>query len=321
MRANTNKLKVAFVVGEFPKLSETFIINQIADLLDRDLHVEVFAYVLGESNSYISSRFHTYGMSKLTQSLQPSVIFRFASLPQTIGNFFRLVKNPASTLRMLKYCWKVRSFRAIFKITPFIGKHFDLIHCHFGEIANRFLLIQEALQIKTPLITTFYGYDVSKVFKECSRNVYDDLMRKCSLFFVMSADMKRRVVARGFPDEQVKVLPVSIDVESYPFSERILHPETPIEFVSVGRFVEKKGLDDVIRAIAIVKQRTTKPFRCSIIGSGPLEQNLRELASSLTVTDKIDFKGYMKVEDIIQLFPAMHIMVQPSKTASDGDME
>ena len=176
--------------------------------------------------------------------------------------------HPLQLARALTYCMYRRSLRLLFSLVPFIGRRFDVIHCHFGEIANRFLTIKEALHLDFPLITTFYGYDVSRVFKESPANPYDRLVQECSLFFVMSNDMKRRVLARGFPEDKVKVLPVSIDVDSYPFFERRCPADAPVELVSVARFVEKKGLDDLLRALAIVKQRTRRAFHCSIIGSG-----------------------------------------------------
>ena len=44
-------MKVAFIVGEFPAVSETFIINQVADLKDRGIEVEVFSF---EEDRFIS---------------------------------------------------------------------------------------------------------------------------------------------------------------------------------------------------------------------------------------------------------------------------
>jgi colanic acid/amylovoran biosynthesis glycosyltransferase len=137
----------------------------------------------------------------------------------------------------------------------------------------------------------------------------------------MSTDMKRRVLERGFPEDKVEVLPVSIDVETYPFSLRTLARDERVELISVARFVEKKGLDDLLNALSLVKARTSKPFHCSIVGDGPLEADLRALRSTLALEDTVEFLGSLPVEDVIDRFPAMHLMVQPSKTAHDGDME
>jgi colanic acid/amylovoran biosynthesis glycosyltransferase len=312
-------LRVAFVVGQFPSVTETFIINQVADLLDQGVHVEVFTFAHG-SDPCVSSRYNAYLMSERTHPLQASA-WRSRGFGGVIGSLFRILLHPLQIARALRYCICKRSLRLLFSLVPFVGRRFDVIHCHFGTIANHFLIIKEALHLDSPLITTFYGYDVSKVFKESSANPYDRLLQQGSLFFVMSNDMKRRVVARGFPEDKVKVLPVGIDVDSYPFSERRCPADVPVELVSVARFVEKKGLDDLLRALAIVKQRTRRAFRCSIVGSGQMDGQLRELTLSLGLRSDVEFKGSMKIEDIIALLPEMHIMVQPSKTAKDGDME
>src|SRR5205814_7640499 len=141
-------------------------------------------------------------------------------------------------------------------IEPFIGKKFDLVHCHFGPVANKYLLVKDILNLDVPLVTTLYGFDVSAYFKQCPPNIYDRLKRECELFFVMSDNMKQRVLARGFPENKVKVHPVSINVDSYPFSERKCRSDGVVEIASVGRFVEKKGFDDLLRALSIVRRRT-----------------------------------------------------------------
>ena len=52
-----------------------------------------------------------------------------------------------------------------------------------------------------------------------------------------------------------------------------------------------------------------------------MDRQLRELTLSLGLSSEVEFKGSMRIEDIIEFLPEMHIMVQPSKTAKDGDME
>jgi len=314
-----SRLRVAFFVATFPSVSETFVINQVADLLDRGVHVEVFAFGQG-NDSHISTRYLAYKMADHTHYLRRPVL-DWRLCRRGIPGLLRLMMHPISGIRVLKYCCRKRSPRPIVWCLPFIGRQFDLVHCHFGDLGNFFLAIKDVLRLQMPIVTTFYGYDASKVFHQSPAAIYDRLMRECSLFFVMSHDMKRRLLTRGFPEEKVKVLPVSIDVDSYPFSERTCRREVPIEMISVARFVEKKGVDDLLTALSIVRQRTERKFYCSIIGSGQLEQQLRQLRSELFLEDLVDFKGYMKVEDIVQLLPKMHMMIQPSKTASDGDME
>ena len=323
MALDKHDLRVAFVTDVFPVISQTFIINQVADLLDRGVQVEIFTYNRG-SRENISSRYETYRMEERTHYLQrpPSTLRRLTgALPRA----FRILRtNPLALVRAIncfKYGRKAFSLRLLFEVAPFVGKRFDIVHCHFGTSAVSFLDIKDILKIDIPLVTTLYGFDVSSVFQKSPAQFYDKLKCESSLFLVMSDNMKQRVVAHGFPEHKVKVHPASIDVSSYPFCERKQRVGEPIEIVSVGRLVEKKGFDDLLRALAIVRSRTDRTFRCSVIGGGPLEQEMRDLTASLGLKDIVEFKGYLTIERIVDLLLKKQIMVQPSKTAANGDME
>jgi len=69
-------MKVAFVIGSFPAISETFIINQVADLYDQGVEVEIFSFRRGNHEN-ISQRFFDYQMAQRTHYLDmPENIFR-----------------------------------------------------------------------------------------------------------------------------------------------------------------------------------------------------------------------------------------------------
>ena len=300
-----SKLKVAFITGPFPMMGQTFIINQVADLLERGVDIKVFAYGHGGSE-LISERFSQYHMSIRTYYLHPpKSMFRrvLKSFTLTLWMLFLHTRVLFRAINVFKYHREAWSLRLLFSVAQFCGKDINLVHCHFGDIALQFLNIREAMLLRL------------------GDNIYNRLKIEGDLFFVMSEDMKRRVLANGFSEKKVRVLPVSIDVASYPYRERRFEQGKSVEIVSVGRFVEKKGMDDLIRALAIVRSRCRTQFRCSIVGGGGLERSLLQLVKQLDLKDRVYFTGYMKVEDMIRYFGGMHFMVQASKTASDGDME
>ena len=59
----------------------------------------------------------------------------------------------------------------------------------------------------------------------------------------------------------------------------------------------------------------------SIIGDGALKDRLYKLTEEMKLNDVVEYKGYMKLEDVIDNFLKSHLCLQPSKTAADGDME
>jgi colanic acid/amylovoran biosynthesis glycosyltransferase len=313
-------MRIAFVVPAFPSVTETFIINQVADLLDRGVDVEIFAFNRGSAD-LVSSRFSQYNMRERTHYLEMPRTRLGRCLGAIVpairiggGAFVRWLRG----VRSGELSWPLH---ALYAAALFAGREFDLVHCHFGTVAVEYLAARTVLATRTPFVTTLYGFDVSFVFKSYPPDFYDRLKRDCPLFFVMSEDMKRRVEAGGFPEENVKVLPVGIDVESYPFAMREYRAGEPVEILSVGRFVEKKGFDDLLKALAAVRKRSTQPFRCSIVGGGRLEHELRALSSSLGLDDCVSFKGVMRIDEILRLLPRTHILAAASKTAPNGDME
>ena len=71
---------------------------------------------------------------------------------------------------------------------------------------------------------------------------------------------------------------------------RITHVGQNLRFVHNGRLVTHKGLDLAIRAVARAKQ----PVELDIIGHGPVEPALKELANQLGVSDRVRFLGWIE---------------------------
>lgn len=323
---NNKKINnIAFIVPEFPVLSQTWLLTQVTNLIDQGINVDVFTIKLGDPTN-VSEEYVNYKLLDRTTMIGfPNNLLKRYSIG--FGMWLRLLlARPLVALRVMdvfRYGNEALSLKLLFRVWPFVGSEskYDLIHCHFGTVANKFLPVKEVLKLKQPLLVTLYGYDVSHIPKQKGVNVYRPVIENFDRFLVMSKNMRERILSLGFPKEKIIVHPISIDVESYPFKERPLKKGEEIKLAAVGRFVEKKGFDDLIKAIGIVKKKTKDPFHLDLVGDGELRPELEKLATEEGVTDVIDFRGYMKLEDIKDVYDQTHIYIQPSKTAKDGDME
>jgi colanic acid/amylovoran biosynthesis glycosyltransferase len=316
-------MRIAFVTGDFPLVSQTFVINQIADLLEKGVTVEVFAFGRGQTE-HISPRFKEHRISTRTHCLDVpnSVLRRLAqAFPKVLWLLGRRPLLLCRCLNFFRYGRQALSLRLLFSIWPLIGIEADVFHCHFGDIGTRFLVIREILRLSQPFVTTLYGVDVSALAQRQSPEYYDRLKKEGALFLVMSRNMKERVVKLGFPEEKIRVHPVSIDVVAYPFRLRCWHAGEVLRLVAVGRLIEKKGFDILIDALAIVKKKLGSPLDCSIIGAGPLAKQLSNQIARLGLEREVSLLGSMDIQQIIRFLLDMHLMIQPSKTARDGDME
>ena len=76
-----------------------------------------------------------------------------------------------------------------------------------------------------------------------------------------------------------------------------------ISLISIGRLVPTKGHDVVIRACAALV-RAGRPLHLSLIGSGPLDQELRALSEAEGVTEQVHFKGALPFADVLESLDA-----------------
>lgn len=97
------------------------------------------------------------------------------------------------------------------------------------------------------------------------------------------------------------------------------HQEPPT-VMGVGRFVEKKGFIYLVQAAADLKQRGVR-FKVKLIGSGPLEAELKEQVKNRGLSNDFDFLGQRSTEEVRETMAASDVVVVPSITTDNGDME
>ena len=90
--------------------------------------------------------------------------------------------------------------------------------------------------------------------------------------------------------------------------------------LGVGRFVAKKGFRYLIEMAALLKQRGVN-FELRILGSGPMNNELRTLADQLTLGDCVTFLGQKSTTEVRLEMAQADIVVVPSITTDSGDME
>lgn len=91
-------------------------------------------------------------------------------------------------------------------------------------------------------------------------------------------------------------------------------------FVSVCRLIEKKGIDIALHAFARVVARHPE-CRLLIVGRGPQELTLRDLATSLGVAAQVVFAGGVPAEDLAAHYCLGDVFVMPNRTLENGDTE
>lgn len=95
---------------------------------------------------------------------------------------------------------------------------------------------------------------------------------------------------------------------------------SPFSILGLGRLVPKKGFDQLIRALGILKKQGVA-FQCTIAGDGPEAEALSALAQHEDVAGNVHFPGSVNHSDVPRLIASAHLVVLPCQTAADGDRD
>ncbi|UCC38738.1 MAG: glycosyltransferase [Candidatus Aminicenantes bacterium] len=195
-----------------------------------------------------------------------------------------------------------------------------LIHAHFGPESVYALRLKRSLRI--PLITTFYGYDISKLAQRkrwMSR--YKILFEEGDLFLVEGSHMKSMLVDLKCPEEKIQIQRISI-----PLNRILFRPRKPkkkgesVVLLFSGRFEEKKGLLYALKAVEEAKERSNNiEFR--LIGDGSLKPKIEEFIKTHRMGDYVQILGFLNYDDYLKEMLKADIFIHPSITASDGNSE
>ena len=92
-----------------------------------------------------------------------------------------------------------------------------------------------------------------------------------------------------------------------------------LDDLSVGRAVEKKGYDDLLQALAGLPGELD--WRFVHVGGGGLMPRLKDAAESLGIASRIDWRGPLAHDDVLQAYRSADIFVLACRVGEDGDRD
>ena len=314
-------MNIAFIVGQFPILTETFILNQIVGLIERGHDVDIYADQKGGLNK-IHPTVEEYDLLKriyYLPQIPENILVRFLiSFGLLARNSFQ---NPLSIVRSLnffKYGKQAISLWLLYTIVPNLKKTYDIIHCQFGTLSFRGMAFQSVNAPQAKLITTFRGDDISRFVQEKGDRIYDELFQTGDFFLANCEFFRHRVIKLGCPPHKIVVHGSGLDCSKFPFSLRYLPVDGKIRIATTGRLVEKKGIEYAILAVA--QQAKAHHIEYNIIGDGELKPELQKLIDELNVGD-VNLLGWKNEQEIIEILQRSHLFIAPSVTAADGNQD
>jgi len=318
-------MKVAFFVHRFPVISEAFIVNAAVGLIDAGHTVDIYAL---EGPADPSAKRHAlvdrYRLEERTHT------FRLNGLPRR-----QAALAPMAGLRVAAHhglkagsivdteCFGPQrlGLRALHEASLFRGGgKYDILHCHFGTLADAVLDHRRAGFLSGEVVVHFRGYDISKFVQEQGERAYDRVFRDADAFIANCGFFRDRAIALGSPVDRTHVVGSGVAVDSFRFTARSWAPGEPLRLLGIGRLVEKKGFRFAVEAVARLVSEGVDA-RLTIAGGGELLSALQDQAMALGIADRVVFTGAVTHEQIARLLDESHALLAPSTTASNGDRD
>jgi len=289
--------RVAIIVSMFPELHETFILRELVALEKAGVTFDIYSLQLPRDPITLVDA-KRLSCERTTYS---ALINR-----ATLGALMRsLVRQPLVTL---KTCWQViwqgrdRPLDVIKNLSVLP------ITLHFGEIAAaRGTTHWHGHWANVPTTACWYLQQLQHTTWSAALHGEDIFSANRFLAFKLNAASFTVVCSHYFCQHLKNQLglrhpelvhlnyhgldPAVLERAARQTNSKTLPNDAPRQLVAIGRLVPTKGHDVVLQALAELRHTMHRQVQLEIIGSGPLESELRALSDKLGISDQVQFTG------------------------------
>ncbi|MCK8479566.1 glycosyltransferase [Psychroserpens algicola] len=321
-------LKIAFVVGTFPVVSQTFIVNQINALIDEGHDVNLYAYKKGELHTLHTSLHKHNLLNKVTylKKNNPNHGIRFLEfLTWTLKHFFKIRwKRYFKTLNIFKYGKEAFLLSIFFAMEwSLIEDEFDIIHVHFAHNAKLISYLKSLglFPEHTKLMTTLHGYDLIPSKSEFYKENYHTIFEQTNMFTVNSVYLKEQLLSVQPQLKHVAVLPVGLDTAYFTKTEQAVDNKF-FDILFCGRLIKLKGPEIAILVLERLVQKGHTNVRLNIIGDGVLYDDIKQNIKDKKLETYVKLKGELTQDSIKNEMDNADVLIMPGIADPEtGQME
>ncbi len=169
-----------------------------------------------------------------------------------------------------------------------------------------------------PFVLTCHGSDVRLLDRRVlvprlARPVFDHAAAITTVSRFLAADIERHALRLKRP---VMVAPMPLEVDRFAAGTTTPKAQPP-RILYAGNLVASKGVDVLLRAFQILRQRGI-PCRVRVLGEGPERRNLEVLARQLGIADAVDWSNFVRQDAMPAEYGSSTITVLPTRGHAEG---
>lgn len=315
-----SKPKIGYLLKTYPKLSETFILNEILELEKQGMDIHIFSL-----RRHSDEKFHPN-----VAKVRANVTYIPSILPQPTDNDTLSLSKARSELirqdgerylRMLRFhhdrseekeqneflqaCYLVRELQELG--IAHLHAHFANVPTAVAELAHQFCGISYSI--------TAHAKDIYL----SKQKALDRRIKKAE--FVLTCTEYNQKFLQGISTSPTPIYLSYHGLELARFQPRTDKQTNDVPLIlSVGRFCEKKGFPYLLQACQLLKQKGHQ-FRSCIVGYGPMQADIEQMIQALQLGDVVTLPGKMTQDELIELYRKADIFALPCQITDDGDRD
>ncbi|MDJ0719809.1 MAG: glycosyltransferase [Prochloraceae cyanobacterium] len=321
---NDKSPKIGYLLKKYPRLSETFILNEILELERQGVPLHIFS--LREPSK--EDKFHP-AVEKVRAEVTyiPSLLpdFSWKTLWSLVGANLQLLRhNPQYYINAFKFYFSrpKRQRPNEFLQAGYLAWQLKKLgiahlHAHFANVPTAIAEIVESFG--------FINYSFTAHAKDIylsEKEVLDRKIEKAKFVLTCTKYNTDYLQKLSTTDTPIYLSYHGLDLDRFQPNLNIIGEkdgELPL-LLSVGRLCDKKGFPYLLQACQTLKQKGHQ-FRCKIVGYGPMKEELEQLIETLEIGDIVSLVGQLAQDEVIKLYAKADIFALPCKITDEGDRD
>ncbi|MEM9656669.1 MAG: glycosyltransferase family 4 protein, partial [Actinomycetota bacterium] len=305
--------KIAYLTGEYPRATDTFIQREVAELRKLGFSVDTFAVRRpGEE--------HMVGPQQREGAATTTYLLEAARGPALLTTHVGLIgRSPSRYLRAARLAWRTKRAGvrgSLYQLFYFLeagmlasqlrARGVDHLHNHFGDTSCTVAMLAAELA-DAPFSFTLHG---PGIFFEAHTWRLDEKLRRAAFCSCISYFARSQAAIFGGTEvtDRLHIIHCGIDPAAL---QPVTHRPGPINLIFVGRVVELKGMAVLLDALAAV--RADHPdTTLTVVGDGPDRDRFEKAAAAAGLAEAVDFVGAKSQAEVAELLGSADIFTLPS---------
>lgn len=301
------KKRIVYILDIFPTVSETFIINEILTVEKLGLETVIF------SRKKPSGEVPHEEAGRLAQRTIYLPDPKSIAFSRTCRDHLRLLlSNPVRYIKTFFFAVQGRKegrlwfFKIAGSYALLVKQHSPShIHAHFASLAGEYAML---IAILLDIPHTFTAHGWHDIFEYPPQDFHERGMRARKVVTV--SQYNKNYIAENFsvPPEKIEVIHCGIKPELFNAGG---HGGTPPRILSISRLHPVKGVEYLIKACRILKEKNIH-FICHIIGDGELKGFLEDLVEQMGLRGIVVLEGAQPADEVRRQLAVSDIYVNSS---------